>query len=261
MSTTESLVSLCIPARYGSSRFPGKPLVLLAGKPLIQHVYEAVQQVSQVGQIMVITDQEAIYQCVQDFEGEVCLIRDVCRTGTDRVAKVVSQLKYDVVVNLQADEIPQHPGLLDDLILPFVHSRAGIGTLKRKLYTSQDLVNPSIVKVVTDHQGRALYFSRSPIPCWRDGVPSGNDGVAFMHLGIYIFRKAALLRFAGLPTGFLEDAEKLEQLRALEHGLPIMVWETAHESIRIDHPADIRAAEAFLSRKSCESKKSSSMAR
>lgn len=261
MSATESLVSVCIPARYGSSRFPGKPLALLAGKPLIQHVYESVQQVSHVGQIMVITDHEVISQRVQNFGGEVCLVRDDCRTGTDRVAKVVSQLKYDVVVNLQADEIPQHPGLLDDLILPFVHSQAGIGTLKRKLYTTQDLANPSIVKVVTDQQGRALYFSRSPIPCWRDGVPSGNDCVAFMHLGIYIFRKTELLRFSGLPTGYLEDAEKLEQLRALEHGLPIMVWETAHESIRIDHPEDVRTAEALLSGNSFEVKKSASTAR
>jgi 3-deoxy-manno-octulosonate cytidylyltransferase (CMP-KDO synthetase) len=256
MAATDSLVSLCIPARYGSSRFPGKPLALLAGKPLIQHVYEAVQQVSHVGQIMVITDQEAIYQGVQNFGGEVCLVREACRTGTDRVAKVVSQLKYDVIVNLQADEIPQHPGLLDDLILPFVRSRTGIGTLKRKLHKTQDLANPSIVKVVTDRQGHALYFSRSPIPCWRDGVPPGNDSIAFMHLGIYIFRKAELLRFAGLPTGYLEDAEKLEQLRALEHGLPIMVWETAHESIRIDNPEDVPTAESLLSRNFCEPKDS-----
>ena len=254
MTATDSLVSLCIPARYGSSRFPGKPLALLAGKPLIQHVYEAVQQVSRVGQIMVITDQESIYQGVKNFGGEVCLVRETCRTGTDRVAKVVSQLKYDVVVNLQADEIPQHPGLLDDLILPFLRSRAGIGTLKRKLHTMQDLANPSIVKVVTDHQGHALYFSRSPIPCWRDGVFPAADSVAFMHLGIYIFRKSKLVRFAELPTGYLEEAEKLEQLRALEHGLPIMVWETAHESIRIDHPEDVLAAEALLLSNSCESK-------
>jgi len=256
MTATDSLVSLCIPARYGSSRFPGKPLALLAGKPLIQHVYEAVQRVSHVGQIMVITDHEAICQGVRNFGGEVCLVKEACRTGTDRVAKVVSQLKYDVIVNLQADEIPQHPGLLDDLILPFVRSRAGIGTLKRKLHKTEDLANPSIVKVVTDHRGHALYFSRSPIPCWRDGVTPGNDSLAFMHLGIYIFKKSELLRFAQLPTGYLEDIEKLEQLRALEHGLPIMVWETAHESIRIDHPKDVLIAEAFLSGNSSEPKDS-----
>lgn len=252
MTATDTLVSLCIPARYGSSRFPGKPLALLTGKPLIQHVYEAAQHVSNVGQIMVITDDEAICQGVRNFGGEVCLVREVCRTGTDRVAKVVSQLKYDVVVNLQADEIPQHPGLLDDLILPFVGSDAGIGTLKRKLKMTADLTNPSIVKVVTDQQGQALYFSRSPIPCWRDGVPPENDAIAFMHLGIYIFRKSELLRFAGLPSGYLENAEKLEQLRALEYGLPIRVWETAHESVRIDNPEDVHAAEVLLARNSCE---------
>ena len=247
MTATDPLVSLCIPARYGSSRFPGKPLALLAGKPLIQHVYEAVQQSSHVGQIMVITDQEVIEEGVKNFGGEVCLVKEACRTGTDRVAKVVSQLQYDVIVNLQADEIPQHSGLLDDLILPFVSSRAGMGTLKRQLPRAQDLANPSIVKVVTDAIGQALYFSRSPIPCWRDGVPSGINCIAYMHLGVYIFRKAELLRFAALPTGHLEDAEKLEQLRALEHGLPIMVWETAHESIRIDTPEDIITAEGLLS--------------
>ncbi|HNP27650.1 MAG TPA: 3-deoxy-manno-octulosonate cytidylyltransferase [Nitrospirales bacterium] len=247
MNIPDSLVSLCIPARYGSSRFPGKPLARLAGKPLIQRVYEAVQYVSHVGQIMVITDQEAIEQEVRNFGGEVCLVKESCRTGTDRVAKVASQLKYDVIVNLQADEIPQHPGLLDDLILPFVSSQAGMGTLKRSIHRLQDLDNPAIVKVVTDANGRALYFSRSPIPCWRDGVPTGNNPIAYMHLGVYIFRKSELSRFAGLPTGLLEDVEKLEQLRALEHGLPIMVWETAHESIRIDTPEDIIAAEDLLS--------------
>jgi 3-deoxy-manno-octulosonate cytidylyltransferase (CMP-KDO synthetase) len=254
MTATDPRVSLCIPARYGSTRFPGKPLALLAGKPLIQHVYEAVQQASHVGQIMVITDQEAIYQGVRKFGGEVCLVSEICRTGTDRVAKVISRMKYDVIVNLQADEIPQHPGLLDDLILPFIRSRVGIGTLKRKLSKSQDITNTSIVKVVTDHQGHALYFSRSPIPCWRDGVPPGHDAVAFMHLGIYIYRKSELLHFAGLPTGSLEDAEKLEQLRALEHGLPIMVWETAHESIRIDTPEDIFTAETIILKNSGVSK-------
>lgn len=253
MTATESFVSLCIPARYGSSRFPGKPLALLAGKPLIQHVYEAGQQVPHVGQILVVTDQMSIYECVRNFGGEASLLREPCRTGTDRVAKVVPQLHHDVVINLQADEIPQHPGLLTDLILPFVRSGTGMGTLKRPLHRTQDLLNPSIVKVVTNHQGQALYFSRNPIPCWRDGLPPENEVRAFMHLGIYIFQKSELVRFAALPTGYLEDAEKLEQLRALEHGFPLWVWETAHESIRIDTPEDIGPAEARLSKPSKES--------
>jgi len=240
------MVSVCIPARHGSSRFPGKPLALLAGKPLIQHVYEAAKQVPQVGQIMVVTDHEAILRTVKDFGGEVCLVTEPCRTGTDRVAKVSSQLTYDLIVNLQADEVLLHPGLLSDLIQPFVQSGAGIGTLKRKFPQGEDRENPSIVKVVTDCQGRALYFSRSPVPCWRDGIPAGTDAAAWIHLGIYIFTKPALKQFSELPNGFLEEAEKLEQLRALEHGMSILVWETKHESLRIDTPEDLVIAESVL---------------
>lgn len=243
------MVSVCIPARQGSSRFPGKPLATLAGKPLIQHVYESVKHVPQVGQIIVVTDHEAILQTVKDFGGEACLVTEPCRTGTDRVAKVVAQLSHDIVVNLQADEVLLHPELLGDLIQPFLRSDAAIGTLKRKFPQDEDRGNPSIVKVVTDQQGRALYFSRSAVPCWRDGIPPEINNAAWIHLGIYIFQKAALQQFSALPSGFLEEAEKLEQLRALEHGMPIMVWETEHESLRIDTPEDLALAESFLLRK------------
>ena len=246
MISPNSFVSVCIPARQGSSRFPGKPLANLAGKPLIQHVYEVTNRVPQVGQVLVATDHPAIFQTVKDFGGEVCLVTDPCRTGTDRVAKVASQLHYDVVVNVQADEILLRPELLQDLIQPFLSSGAAMGTLKRKLFQEEDRVNPSIVKVVTDHHGRALYFSRSAVPYWRDGIPPKIDNFAWMHLGIYIFTKAALQQFSDLPSGFLEEAEKLEQLRALEHGIPIMVWETTHESLRIDTPGDLVQAESFL---------------
>ena len=249
-------VSICIPARYGASRFPGKPLAKLAGKPLIQHVYEAAAHVTQVGQIMVLTDHDAIVQTVKGFGGEVCLVTDPCRTGTDRVAKVAAELTYEVVVNLQADEVLLHSDLLSDLIQPFLQAHAGIGTLKRKLHSREDRENTSIVKVVTDQQGRALYFSRSAIPCWRDGIPEGVDPIAWMHLGIYIFRKPVLQQFSELATGVLEEAEKLEQLRALEYGLPIMVWETVHESLRIDTPEDLAVAESLLLAKSANVKRS-----
>lgn len=246
MTSHETKVSVCIPARQSSSRFPGKPLAQLAGKPLIQHVYEAAQQVTQVGQIIVATDHDVTLQTVKDFGGEAILVTEPCRTGTDRIAKIASQLTYEVVVNLQADEVLLHPGLLTDLIQPFLNSDADIGTLKRKFPQGEDPTNPSIVKVVTDHQGHALYFSRSAVPCWRDGIPPGTRQAAWMHLGIYIFKKTALQRFSQLPSGFLEEAEKLEQLRALEHGMPIMVWETMHESLRIDTPEDLVMAESFL---------------
>lgn len=249
MISPDSKVSVCIPARQGSSRFPGKPLALLAGKPLIQHVYEAAKQVPQVGEILVVTDHDAILQTVQAFGGEVCLVTEPCRTGTDRVAKVADQLANDCVVNLQADEVLLHPELLSNLIQPFLSSGADIGTLKRKLSPQEDRDNPSIVKVVTNQQGQALYFSRSAIPCWRDGIPDNIDDATWMHLGIYIFRKSTLQQFSELPTGFLEEAEKLEQLRALEYGMPISVWETTYESLRIDTPEDLAMAESFLLKK------------
>jgi 3-deoxy-manno-octulosonate cytidylyltransferase (CMP-KDO synthetase) len=222
---------------------------MLAGKPLIQHVFEAVQSVPHVGQIMVVTDHDAILQTVKSFGGEVSMVTDPCRTGTDRVAKVAERLSHDIVVNLQADEVLLDPGLLNDLIQPFLSSGASIGTLKRRLSHKEDIGNPSIVKVVTDQKGRALYFSRSAVPCWRDGIPAVIETPAWMHLGIYIFQKAALRQFSQLPSGYLEEAEKLEQLRALEHGLPIMVWETKHESLRIDTPEDLVMAESFLLKK------------
>lgn len=237
-------VSACIPARYGSSRFPGKPLAVLAGKPLIQHVYEAAQAAPEVSQTLVVTDHEQIVDVVRNFGGEACLVTDGCRTGTDRVAAVADQLGSDVIVNLQADEIPLDPRLLGDLINPFLQSEAPIGTLKRRWSKTDDLSNRSIVKVVTDQSGRALYFSREPIPCWRDETVQDISLRAFMHLGVYIFRKTELVKFAQLPTGFLEDAEKLEQLRALEYGLPIQVWETQFPSLRIDNPEDIARAES-----------------
>ncbi len=242
----EPKVSVCIPARQGSSRFPGKPLAQLAGKPLIQHVYESAAQVPEVGQILVVTDHQKILEAVKAFGGKACLMTDPCQTGTDRVAKVVSELECDVVVNLQADEILLQPDLLRDLILPFLGSSSDIGTLKRKIRHNEDRENLSVVKVVTDQKGQALYFSRSPIPCWRDGIPAKITTNAWMHLGIYIFKKATLQHFSRLPPGILEEAEKLEQLRALEHGLPIMVWETCHESLRIDTPEDLTFAESVL---------------
>ncbi len=236
-------VSVCIPARFGSTRFPGKPLARLRGKPLIQHVYESAQQATGVGEIVIVTDHDDIHRTVKAFGGDSVLMTEPCRTGTDRVARIADRLQHEVVVNLQADEIPMHPALLTDLIQPFMKSSVGMGTLKRPLHRTQDFHNPSIVKVVTDRQGRALYFSRSSIPCWRDGHTETNVPLASMHLGIYIFRKPVLQRLAGLASGVLEEAEKLEQLRALENGIPIRVWETAHGSLRIDCPEDLPAAE------------------
>jgi 3-deoxy-manno-octulosonate cytidylyltransferase (CMP-KDO synthetase) len=238
-----------IPARHGSSRFPGKPLARLLDKPLIQHVYERAQSAACVDRVLIATDDPRIAEAVTAFGGAVVLTGEPYRTGTDRVAGVARKLDGEVFVNLQGDEIALDSGLFEDLVLPFLESGAGMGTLKRRLTAAEEIRNPTIVKVVTDERGDALYFSRAPIPYERDqpeGV--GSNGLHSIHLGIYIYTRDTLFRFASLPTGRLEDAEKLEQLRALEHGIRIRVWETAHPSLRIDTPADLEEAAGVLKR-------------
>jgi len=236
-------VTIVIPARYASSRFPGKPLALLAGKPLIRHVYEQATRVPKAAQVLVATDDVRIHESVEHFGGRSALVTKPCRTGTDRVAEAIRELACEIVVNLQADEILLSPDLLLDLIDPFLAGDAEMATLSRPLECRDELTQSSVVKVVTDRQGRALYFSRAPIPHVRDRVQDAPP-FASLHLGVYIFRRDTLSRFAALPSGELEEAEKLEQLRALEHGIPIHVWETTHASLRIDTKEDLERANA-----------------
>jgi 3-deoxy-manno-octulosonate cytidylyltransferase (CMP-KDO synthetase) len=240
-------VTVVIPARFGSSRFPGKPLADLVGKPLIQHVYERAKAVPGIDHTLVATDDVRILDAVKQFGGAALFVDGAFRTGTDRVAAVARQIPGEMFINLQGDEIVMHPGLMTDLIVPFLNSGAGMGTLKRPLTSAAEAQNPAVVKVVTDSKTNALYFSRAPIPHIRDGSPGDiSSGLYYIHLGVYIYTRETLLRFAELPTGQLEDAEKLEQLRALEHGLPIKVWETCHPSLRIDTPQDVAYAAAIL---------------
>jgi 3-deoxy-manno-octulosonate cytidylyltransferase (CMP-KDO synthetase) len=176
------------------------------------------------------------------------------RTGTDRVAHVAAALEGDCFLNLQGDEIVLKPALLTDLVEPFLSSGAPMGTLQRTIESEEALANPAVVKVVTGDDGYALYFSRAPIPYVRDA--QGGDRLVpklhAVHLGLYSFTRSTLARVAALPTGRLEDVEKLEQLRALEHGIRIRVWETIHRSLRIDTPADLREAEAVLQREAVD---------
>ncbi len=247
MPKSESDVTVVIPARYASSRYPGKPLALLKGKPVIQHVFERAQLAPGIAQVLVATDDDRIAKTVRGFGGTVVVSQEPFRTGTDRVAAVARQVPGRIFVNLQGDEILLHPELLSDLIGPFRDSGAGMGTLRRALTAAEGLQNPGAVKVVTDQRGQALYFSRSPIPCLRDGQGKNPvPGLHYLHLGIYSYTRETLFRLAELPTGLLEEAEKLEQLRALEHGIPIRVWETTHRSLRIDTPADLAEAELTL---------------
>jgi 3-deoxy-manno-octulosonate cytidylyltransferase (CMP-KDO synthetase) len=209
---------------------------------MIQHVYEQAVACRAVTEVLVATDDERIKKAVEGFGGRVVLVAGDYRTGTDRVAGVARMFDGDYFLNLQGDEIPLQPDLLADLIDPFIVSGVGMGTLKRTIDSTEDVHNPSVVKVVTDHLGNALYFSRAPIPLVRDD-PSRKavGGLHYIHLGLYMFRRDILLKLAALPSGRLEDAEKLEQLRALEHGIPIRVWETKHDSLRIDTPEDVES--------------------
>ncbi|MGB4069303.1 MAG: 3-deoxy-manno-octulosonate cytidylyltransferase [Nitrospira sp.] len=240
MNKSSRSVTVVIPARYGSSRFPGKPLVELNGKPMIQHVYEQAVACRAVADVLVATDDERIKHAVERFGGRVIMVAGDCRTGTDRVAAVARIFAGEYFLDLQGDEIPLNPELLTDLIEPFLESGVSIGTLKRVMDPKEDLHNSAVVKVVTDAKGEALYFSRSPIPFVRD-EPGGQviGGLHYIHLGLYMYTKETLLRFAALPTSRLEDAEKLEQLRALDHGIRIRVWETKHASLRVDRPEDV----------------------
>lgn len=249
MSKSSRSVTVVIPARYGSTRFPGKPLVKLNDKPMIQHVYERAVACRVVSDVLVATDDDRIKQAVEEFGGRVMMVTGDYRTGTDRVAAVARMFAGECFVNLQGDEIPLNPELLADLIEPFIQSGAEMGTLKRVMDTTEDLYNQAVVKVVTDTRGYALYFSRAPIPLVRDDHDRRVvGGLHYMHLGVYMYTKETLLRFAALPTSPLEDAEKLEQLRGLDNGIRIRVWETKHASLRVDQPQDVPEVAAKLQR-------------
>ena len=239
-------VLVVIPARFGSARFPGKPLAKLWGKPLIQTVYEAAFQCSRVDHVIVATDSVDIETCIRGFHGEVVLTGSSARTGTDRVAEAVKDIAAEVIVNIQGDEVLLDPRLLEDLIDPFLQSSVQMGTLRRPMTTPDNFHNPNVVKVVVDNTGKALYFSRSAIPFHRDNqnhvsIPPNHS--IYEHLGVYIYRRQILREFAAMPTGTLEALESLEQLRAMEAGITIQTWETTYPSIRIDTHEDLAKTE------------------
>ncbi len=236
-----------IPARYPSTRFPGKPLALIAGKPMIQHACERAMACPELSEVYVATDDARIADCVAGFGGKAVLTSDHHRSGTDRIAEAARGLGLmdeDIVVNVQGDQPSFHPSVVTDLVSPLVEDASiPMSTLKCKIREGSDLHNPNHVKVVSDRQGFALYFSRYPIPFCRDGETAGNH---YKHLGFYCFRMGFLKSFSGLSEGTLESLEKLEQLRVLEHGFKIKVVETLHDSIEVDVPEDIGKVEASL---------------
>ena len=229
--------AIVIPARYGSQRLPGKPLLRQTGKYLIQHVYERACQSQQASSVIVATDDPRIVSAVESFGGRVMLTRRAHASGTDRVAEVAAQLDVDVVVNLQGDEPLIDPAALD--MLPQLlenDPNADLATLAVPLTSREQWHNPNCVKVVCDKRGRALYFSRSPIPCVRDADPdfAAEPSMFLQHLGLYAYHRPVLFRLADAPPEPLEKLEKLEQLRAMALGYRIHVGVIQQTSIGVD---------------------------
>jgi 3-deoxy-manno-octulosonate cytidylyltransferase (CMP-KDO synthetase) len=232
-----------IPARYASTRFPGKPLVKETGKYLIQHVCEQVGRASSITEVIVATDDERIAQAVRSFGGRVAMTRADHPSGTDRVAEVAQGLDAEIIVNVQGDEPEIEPAGIDKLVGLLAGDPAvQIGTLACPFGADTDPTDPNAVKVVLDARGRALYFSRSLIPYPRDtaGRPD-RPGRWLLHLGIYAYRRSFLLKLAKLPPTPLEQREKLEQLRVLENGLTMAVGIVEKAAIGIDTPEDYAA--------------------
>ena len=232
-----------IPARFASTRFPGKPLALLAGKPMIVHVLERVHAAAVFDDVRVATDDARIAAVVQAAGGHVAMTRAEHQTGTERVAEAASSLPEDAwVYNVQGDEPLLPAALLHELVtFAAATPQLQIVTAAFASHDATDASNPHVVKVVVDASGRALYFSRAAIPWTRDGT-----GECWRHVGIYGFRKATLLRFVALDRGTLERREGLEQLRALEHGIPIHVLVTRHATLGVDTPEDLKLVAARL---------------
>jgi 3-deoxy-manno-octulosonate cytidylyltransferase (CMP-KDO synthetase) len=244
-----------IPARYASTRFPGKALAVIGDKQMIRHVYERAAAASLVDSVIVATDDERIKQAVSAFGGVFQMTRIDHATGTDRLAEVAAGLDADIIVNVQGDEPLIEPEMIDQAIRPLIDDPAiRMATLKTRIRCLHDFLSPNIVKVVTDLNHNALYFSRSPLPFFRDKWQDLKDDsfssgklLCHKHVGLYVYRKEFLLEFAAMKPTFLEISEKLEQLRALENGVAIRVVETEFESIGVDTPDDLaKARERYI---------------
>lgn len=236
-----------IPARYGSTRFPGKALALIKGKPMVQRVYERTKRSRLVDRVIIATDDERIQQAAASFGAETMMTSPAHSTGTDRIAEVVEKLACELVVNVQGDEPLIHPEMIDQAIMPLKDDPSiPMGTLCGKIENRDEAFDPNVVKVVFDKNRFALYFSRAPIPWDRDQWAGKNswqeltlNGPLYKHIGLYVYRREFLLQYAKMPRTGLEAVEKLEQLRALEHGYRIKTVVTEHESFGVDIPDDL----------------------
>jgi 3-deoxy-manno-octulosonate cytidylyltransferase (CMP-KDO synthetase) len=239
-----------IPARYGSTRFPGKPLAIIAGKPLIQRVIEQCRKAKSLLEIIVATDDSRIADAVKNF-CRVEMTRAEYPSGSDRIAEVAERCDCDAVVNIQGDEPLIEPSVIDAVAGALAQDE--MSTAATRIKNPAELDNPNVVKVVVNAAGRALYFSRRTIPYLRAAASGSTSeqlaAFAFLkHLGIYGYRRGTLLRLVKFPVSPLEAAEKLEQLRALENGISIAVVQVAYDSVGVDAPEDVEWVERFLKR-------------
>jgi 3-deoxy-manno-octulosonate cytidylyltransferase (CMP-KDO synthetase) len=236
-----------IPARYASSRFPGKPLVMIDGKSMIQRVYEQSVQCRSLSRILVATDDSRILEHVKSFGGECLLTSEHHSSGTERIGEVIGMLEeagptdFSVIVNIQGDEPKLDPQQIALAVECFNDPAVQISTLMKQIGSQEELFNPNVVKVITDHRSEAIYFSRSTIPYLRDCEPSTwvEKQVFFKHIGLYAYRIEILKQILKLPVSSLEKAESLEQLRWLENGFRIKVVPTLFETISVDTPEDL----------------------
>lgn len=244
-------VTAVIPARYASTRLPGKPLADICGKPMIQWVYERTARCLAVNRVIVATDDERIAAAVRAFGGEVEMTRADHPTGTDRLAEVATRIESALIVNVQGDEPLIDPRMIEQVIDP-MRRNPGVpmGTLKCRITSPEEYLNPNVVKVVTDRNDYALYFSRAPIPYGReimDQIDTEFSQIeAYKHVGLYIYRRDFLLTYHKLAPTPLEQNEKLEQLRALENGFRIKVAETRLTSQGVDTPEDLERVRRVL---------------
>src|ERR1700694_5173150 len=245
-SMSSANVVVGIPARYGSSRLPGKPLVSLAGKPMIQRVYDRAKMAQRVNRVIVATDDDRIVKAVQEFGGEARMTRPDHRTGTERVAEVAAHEAGDIFVNVQGDEPLLDPAAVDTAVGALLEEpQAAIATVATPIKTPGDIIDSNVCKVVLDFDENALYFSRAPIPWVRD--TAGHVQARHLkHLGLYVFRREALLEYPTLPQGELERIEQLEQLRWLENGWKIRVGEVEDDGGSGDAPAEVARVEKLL---------------
>ena len=239
-----------IPARFASTRLPGKPLVDIGGKPMLQHTYESAMKSKLLSDVVIAVDDERVYEVAKGFGAQVQMTPKELETGSDRIAYVAEKISTaEVIVNIQGDE-PFIPGKMIDLAIePLLFDKSvEISTLAKRIYDEEELISSSIPKVVFDYNNYALYFSRSPIPYVRDAVSDKQKlriADIYKHIGLYVYKKSSLLKFTTLRPTDLERFEKLEQLRMLENGMKIKVVVTEHESLSVDTQDDLELARIF----------------